>query len=164
MPEYTYDEERYRELVPVSGRGIPTGAAQGRKGIAADFAAFDHGNTLIEQGDEQANEFGLRLTAQAQKDHVVLREDRVHHFRDDALVVADDAWEERLVVTELGQQIPPHFVFDRFAALKTELFDFVECCHAWTVIIARPPLQTVVPSPQLDSGATPRRHHGAHGI
>ena len=47
------------------------------------------------------------------KQHVVLGEDRVADLGDDRLFIAKDIGKQRLARRELGDQVAPHFVFDR---------------------------------------------------
>ena len=66
-----------------------------------DLAARHDRDLLVEQVDERAQDAALRLAAQAEQDEVVPRQDRVDELRDDRVVVADDAGEERLAARSL---------------------------------------------------------------
>ena len=53
------------------------------------------GDRLVQQAGEAAEDPALRLPAEPEQDEVVPREDGVDELRDDRVVVADDAGEER---------------------------------------------------------------------
>jgi hypothetical protein len=53
----------------------------------------------VKQRGECAQQARLRLSAQAEQDEVVAREDGVDYLRDDGVVVADDAGEQALLRT-----------------------------------------------------------------
>src|SRR5260370_34909292 len=60
-------------------------------GIVADFAPADVRHVLIEQSGEGAEDSALGLSAQAEKNEIVARENRVHNLRNHGIVIADDA-------------------------------------------------------------------------
>ena len=64
-------------------------------GIVAELGAADVGGLGVEQGGEGAQDAALGLTTEAEEDEVVAGEDGVDDLRDDGIVVADDAGEER---------------------------------------------------------------------
>jgi hypothetical protein len=53
------------------------------------------------------------LAALAEKDDVLAAQDGVLDLRDDAVLVADDAGEERLSALQARDQIVPKFLLDR---------------------------------------------------
>ena len=83
------------------------------EGIVVDFRAGDDRYGIVEQVDQLAEHPGLGLAPQAQKQHVVLGEDRVANLGDHRLFVAQDIGKQRLARCELGDQVPPHLIFDR---------------------------------------------------
>ena len=87
--------------------------AQRRQRVVVNLAAGHDRNLLVEQIDQAAKDPALGLAAQAEQDEVVPRQDRVHELRDDGLVVADDAREERLAGLQLPHEIVPHLLLDR---------------------------------------------------
>ena len=82
-----------------------------------DLAAGHDRNLLVEQIDEAAQDAALRLAAQAEQDEVVARQDRVDELRDDRLVVADDAGEQRLAGLQLADEVVADFLLDRPRAI-----------------------------------------------
>ena len=69
--------------------------AERRQRVVVNLAAGHDRNLLVEQIDQAAQDAALRLAAQAEQDEVVPREDGVDELRDDGVVVADDAGEQR---------------------------------------------------------------------
>ena len=65
----------------------------------------------------------LSLTAQAEQNQIVARENRVCNLRHDGLIVADDAWKKFLARAEFAQEVSAHLVFDG-APLIIALFEF----------------------------------------
>ena len=82
----------------VALRGDQVAGVLGERGIGmvVDLRAGDDRHRVVEQVDELAEHPGLGLAAEAEEEHVVLREDRVLDLRDDGLLVAEDVGEERL--------------------------------------------------------------------
>jgi hypothetical protein len=72
-----------------------------RVGVVAQLGAGDVRALRVEQRGERAQDARLGLAAQAEQDEVVPREHRVDHLRDDGVVIADDAGEERLAFDEV---------------------------------------------------------------
>ena len=64
-------------------------------GVVAEFGAGDVRALGIEQRGERAQDAAFGLAAQAEQDEVVARKEGVDDLRDDGVVVADDAGEER---------------------------------------------------------------------
>ena len=104
---------------PVDRRAVALGG-DARRGTRAQIGAS--GSSLISQPgitgisssssvDQRAQQARLGLTAQAKQDEVVLREQRVDQLRNDAVVVADDAGEQRsrrCAAPESGcRELPP---------------------------------------------------------
>ena len=81
-----------------------------RERIIVDLAPRDHGNRVVEQRRERAEDARLRLTAKTEQDKVVPREQGVHDLRNDGLVVADNAGEDGAALRESGEQIGAQLV------------------------------------------------------
>ena len=69
----------------------------GRERVVVQLAAGDDWDGVVEQADQRPREPGLGLAALAQEDDVLAGEDGVLDRRDDRVVVADDAREDRLL-------------------------------------------------------------------
>ena len=105
------------------------------------------GNGLVEQVDQLAEHPGLGLAAQAQKQHVVLGEDRVLDLGDHGLLVAEDLGKQRLARLELGDQVAPHLILDRLDPISARLqlaqgpgpirHSSLACLSWWTSISRR---------------------------
>ncbi len=91
-------------------------AADRRQRIVVDLAARHDRDLLVEQIDQTAKDPALRLTAETEQDEVVSRQDRVDELRDDGVVVADDAGEQRLARLQLPNEVVANFLFDRSRA------------------------------------------------
>ena len=87
------------------------------EGIVVDFRAGDDRYGIVEQVNQLAEHARLGLAPQAQEEHVVLGEDRVTDLGDDGLFIAQDIGKQRLARLELGDQVSPHFVFDRLDSI-----------------------------------------------
>ena len=87
-------------------------------GVVAELGAGDVGAVRVEQRGERAEDARLGLAAQAEQDEVVAREDGVDDLRDDRVVVADDAGEERLAfgaagdLAQAGDEVVAELVLD----------------------------------------------------
>ncbi len=90
--------------------------ADRRERIVVNLAPGDDRNVVVEQIDQRAEDAALGLTAQAEQDEVVPRQDRVDDLRHDRLVVADDAREERRTRLQAIDQVPADFVLHRASA------------------------------------------------
>ncbi len=101
-----------RAGVPFVGDQVAGIFREGGKGIVVDLGTCDDGHRVVEQVDEHSQHAGLSLAAQSQKEQVVARENRVDDLGNDGLVVADNSGKQRFAASELGQQVPPHLVFD----------------------------------------------------
>jgi hypothetical protein len=84
-----------------------------RERVVVHLAAGDDRHRLVEKADERAQDARLRLTAQAEQDEVVSRQDRVDDLRHDRLLIADHAGEERAAAGEAREQVLAHLVLDR---------------------------------------------------
>ncbi len=83
------------------------------KRIVVDFRAGDDRNSLVEQFGELANDAALCLSAQAEQDDVVPRQNGVDELRNDRFVVTDNARKKFLAGAQFFDQIEAQFVFDR---------------------------------------------------
>jgi hypothetical protein len=88
-----------------------------------DLAAGDRGQEGIEEGRQAPQQAALRLAPQPQQDHVVAREDGVHHPRHDRLVVAEDPRKQLLAAAQLGEQVSAHLVLDAGLGRAPDLFN-----------------------------------------
>ena len=87
--------------------------AERRQRIVVNLAAGHDGRSLVEQAGERAQDAALGLAAQAEQDEIVARQHRVDDLRDDRVVVADDAGEERAAGAEARDEVLAHFVAHR---------------------------------------------------
>ena len=71
--------------------------------VVVDLAAGDDRHPLVEQRGERADHAGLRLAALAEEDHVVAGEQRVLELREDGVLVADHAVDERLALARCAR-------------------------------------------------------------
>ncbi len=62
--------------------------------------------------DERADDARLRLAALTEEDHVVAGEERVRQLRQDRVVVADDAVDERSLLREHSHRVRAYLFFD----------------------------------------------------
>ena len=81
-----------------------------------DLAAGHDRDLLVEQIDQTAKDAALRLAAQSEQDEIVPRQDGVDELRDDGVVVADDAGEERLARLQLPNEVVANLLLDRSRA------------------------------------------------
>ena len=103
----------------------PARPADRRERIVVDLAAGEGGDRVVEQAHQEARHPRFGLPALAEKDDVLPAQDRVLDLGDHALVVADDAREERLGPAEARDQVIAHLLLDRLrpVALCLELAD-----------------------------------------
>src|SRR2546427_3214755 len=80
--------------------------------VVVDFASRHHRDLFVEQGDQGTQQPRFRLTPQAEQDEIVLRQQSVDELRDDRIVVADDAGEERLAFAKRADEVRPNFLVD----------------------------------------------------
>ena len=71
--------------------------------------------------DQLAEHARLGLTAQAQKEHIVLGEDRIANLGNDGLFITQDIGKQGLARRELGDQVSPHFVLDGLDSIPARL-------------------------------------------
>ncbi len=93
-------EPRNRRAFTALGKQIAASAANRRVGVVVNFASGDVGHLRIEQGRKGAKDAAFGLSAQAEQNEIVARENRVHDLRDDGVVVADDSGKNRGVFAE----------------------------------------------------------------
>ena len=72
--------------------------------VVVDLAAGDDRHPLVEQAGERADHAGLGLAALAEEDHVVAGEQRVLELRQDGVLVAEHAVDERLARARSGRR------------------------------------------------------------
>jgi hypothetical protein len=103
-------------VVALLGDEVAGVFGEGSVGVVAELGAGDAGAMRVEQGGKGAEDARLRLSAQAEQDEVVAREDGVDYLRDDGVVVADDAGEQGLFRggrrAEAGDEIVAELVLD----------------------------------------------------
>ena len=116
--------------------------------IVVDLAAGENGNLLIEQRDELPQDAALGLTAQAEKNEIVARQNGVDELRNDGFLVAHDAGKQRRAVLEQTDEVLAHFVFDgALATSGTAPLGFFQLtksrclCHGSTLIPSTRALQ-----------------------
>ena len=97
-----------------------------RERIVVDLAARHDRDFVVEQPDQAAEDAALGLAAQPEQDEVVPRKDGVDELRDDRLVVADDAGEQRLARLQLADQIVADLLLDRSRFGSTPLPKFTQ--------------------------------------
>src|SRR5262245_33687532 len=100
-------------LVAALGHALAAGLADRREGIVIDLAAGHRGHLGVEQLDQESRHAGLGLAALAQEDDVLAGQDRVLDLRQDALLVPDDAGEERVARPEPRDQVVSQLLLDR---------------------------------------------------
>ena len=99
-----------RRAVTVRGDPGAADAADRIQRIVVDLASGHHGNPLVEERDQRAQEACLRLPAQAEEDEIVLGEQRVDELGDDRIVVADDAAKEWFAAPQPFNEVLPDFL------------------------------------------------------
>ena len=80
--------------------------------MVVDLATLDHRHRIVKQVDDRAHEARLGLTAFAEQDQVVAREDAAFEPRQDRVVEAEDAGEELVAALELRQQVRAELLLD----------------------------------------------------
>ena len=88
-------EVGYPRFVAHFGDEVAAEFGDGGVGIVTNLGAGDVGAGGVEECGEGAEDAGLGLAAEAEKDEVVFAEDGVDELRDDRVFVTDDAGEER---------------------------------------------------------------------
>ncbi len=103
-----------RRLVAQLGHLVARVARDRGIRMVVDLGALDDRHGLVEQLDKLPQHAGLGLSAQAQKQHVVLGEKGVLDLGNDGVLVTEDIGEERLAPAQLGDEVAPHFRLHRF--------------------------------------------------
>ena len=126
------DPRDRRRRRPPRRRSCAARLADRRERVVVDLAAGERRQLLVEQLDQQPRDPRLGLAALAEEDDVLAGEDRVLDLRDDRLVVADDAGQERLAAREARDEVVAHLLLDRFAlpATVAEVADCLWFRHA----------------------------------
>jgi hypothetical protein len=101
-----------RHRVALAGLTGAAGGAQRREGIVMNLAVRDDGDFLVEEARQRSKQPGLGLAAQSEEDEIVPGQDRVHHVRDNRLVVANDPGEQRRARAKARNQVLSQFVLD----------------------------------------------------
>ncbi len=109
-----------RQAVALGGGPGAAGAADGRQWIVVNLAAGYDRYRLVQQINQPAQDSGLGLAAETEEDEVVPRQHRVHQLRNDGLVVAYDAGEERLARLELPHQVVADFLPHAAASTRAD--------------------------------------------
>ncbi len=102
-----------RHVVPVARDALPARSADRCERIVVDLAAWDDRHPLVEQIDQSAEDPALRLSAKAEQDEVMTREDGIDELRDDGFAISNDAGEQRFVGLKLPNQVVADFLLDR---------------------------------------------------
>ena len=92
-------------LIAVGRDAASARGADGRQRVVVDLASRHHRDLFIEQRHQRPEQARLRLTAKAEQDEVVLREKRVDQLWNDAVVVPDDAREQRSAAAQGLNQV-----------------------------------------------------------
>ncbi len=92
----------------------------GRVGIVVNFAALDHRDLRIHEAHQPAQDARFRLSAQAEQNKVMPREDGVDDLRHHRIVVAVHAGKQLVSPFQFAQQIFAQFL--AHAALRNSLF------------------------------------------
>ena len=102
-----------RQVVAELLHALPGGGQDRLERALVEVAAGDHGRVLVQEAGQRAQDARLGLAAQAEQDEVVPRQDRVDDPGQHGLVVADDAWKQRLVRVQAGEQVGAQLLLDR---------------------------------------------------
>ncbi len=105
-------EPRDRQAVAELADAGAARRAERRQRVIMDLAARDDRDRLVEQADERAQDAALGLSAQAEQDEIVARQDGVDDLRHDRVVEADDAGKERRARTQALDQVAANLVLD----------------------------------------------------
>ena len=99
-------------VVALRGQSCPAGGADRVQGVVVDLAAGHHRDVIVEERHQCAQQAGFGLPAQTEQDEVMARQQGVDELRNDRVVVADDAGEERPPGAQPGDEIVPDFFVD----------------------------------------------------
>ena len=91
--------------VPLGRDPLAAGPADRGVGVVVDLAPLHHRDLLVQQSHQAPQDPAFRLPAQPQQDQMVPPEEGVDQLGDHAVVVADDAGEERLTRLQAGQEV-----------------------------------------------------------
>ena len=94
---------------------IAAAAADRRVRVVVNLAAGEVRRPFVEQRGELANEAGLGLSAQSEKNEIVARQDGVDHLRHHGIFISDDAGKELAPALNPADQVLAEFVFDAAA-------------------------------------------------
>src|SRR5256885_12028879 len=83
----------------------------GMKRIVVNFRAGDDRELFVQQLGELTNDPALGLSAQSQKDCVVLREDRIDELGNNAFIVAYDAGKEFFTGAQFLDEVRAQLIF-----------------------------------------------------
>src|SRR5271166_2699848 len=103
-------EIRNRSLVRIVGQQLAAAAAYRRERVVVNFAAPQVREVRIKKAGERTQDAAFRLSAQSEENEVVPREDRVNNLRDDGVIIADDAGEDRAAGAYARHEIVAHLV------------------------------------------------------
>ena len=148
-------DPRDRRVLAVLGDEVTGVPGHRRVRVVVDLAAGDDRHPLVEQAGQRADDAGLRLTALAQEDDVVAGEQGVLELREDGLLVAEDAVEQRLTGGDAGDGVGPDLFLDRARppAGLPELTDRCgACCHGPNLPLRRGAARSL-PGRRVSGGA-----------
>ena len=97
-----------RRLVAVLGDELARVLGDRCVRVVVDLAAGDDRHPLVEQRGERADHAGLGLTALTEEDHVVAGEQGVLELRQDGVLVADHALDQRPALADPRQRVRAH--------------------------------------------------------
>src|SRR5258708_5867556 len=103
---------RNGSIVAVTGDSFAARAANGLERIVVDFATRYYRHLRIEQVDEGAQNTALGLASQAKENEIVSREQGIDNLRDDGVLVAVYAGEERLALFDRPKQIAAQLILN----------------------------------------------------
>ena len=89
------------------------------------FRNLDKRNSRIEKPDHRSHQAAFGLSFFAEEQHVVRRQQGNVYFRDDCMIITDDAWIKFFTCGQHADEIVMNFLFNRFA-LPTGVNQFSE--------------------------------------
>ena len=101
-----------RCLFPVLFDQLPAVLGNRVERVVVDLTARQDRHAFVQEIEQRSQDTALGLPAQSQQDEVVLREDGVHHLRNDRVLVAHDAGKEFLSRFQHAHQVLAHLVLD----------------------------------------------------
>jgi hypothetical protein len=122
----------HRRRVALLGEERASGGGDGREGIVVGLAAVQRGHLRVEEAHQEPRHPRLGLAALAEEDDVLAGEDGVLDLREHAVLVADDAGEQRLAVAQARDQVVAQLLLDRLRRVSAvaELLDRSRLGHA----------------------------------